>query len=277
MTNEQTSAQLPSTSLQSNIAANRIVKKYNQIRQKKIAVRPSQRCSPYNQVASCSNIVSTSCKRKADIQVIIIDEQDSESDSELPPPPSRPKRRRVEANDDLFIRPLTPCDELRFMARDLHFKWVSIDQAAKQMEEIFTQANTKLEFWRRRNIDCSHVALTQTVSQETVLQLVYSLMIEQENSQDSEDNGGEITDNNELNTARDDGEDNSREIADNYELNTARDNSEENDDNDREIAAIYELYTAQDDSEADHVVLNTARRSTKNKYVQVIVIDSDDE
>ena len=212
MTKEQPNAQLScGACVQNELPANTIVDNDTLIRQKKTAVRPSQQRSPCLQVASCSSSVSTSGKRKADIQHVILEDQDSDSDRSdvfSPPPPLHcPKRRRVQLNDDLFIKPLTPCDELRFMARDLHFKWITIDEADKRMKDIFHRAKEMLEFWSKRQIECDYIALMATIRQETVLQLIYSLMIE-ENPNDSENDEEHVTQNGWMSDVSDDSDNN---------------------------------------------------------------------
>ena len=132
------------------------------------------------QLATCSHVNSPS-KRKADNHQEITVAEDSSDDELLfsstgPTTPRRRKRRRVHNYDDMFIKMLTPCDELRFMARDLHFKWISIDEAERKMRDIFERARTKMEFWRERNVDCSHRALIKTCGEESILQLVYASM-----------------------------------------------------------------------------------------------------
>ena len=218
MTNEQPNAQLScGACVQNELPANTILDNDTLIRQEKTAVRPSQQRSPCLQVASCSSRVSTSGKRKADIQHVILEDQDSDSDRSdvfSPPPPLHcPKRRRVQLNDDLFIRPLTPCDELRFMARDLHFKWITIDEAVKRMKDIFHRAKQMLEFWSKRQIECGYIALMATIRQETVLQLIYSLMIEEENPNDSENDEEHVTQNGWMSDVSDDSDNNDNKEA----------------------------------------------------------------
>lgn len=130
------------------------------------------------QLATCSNVSSLSCKRKADRNKDRTVEEDSSDDELLftPIPRAQPRRKRRRVNDDMFIKMLTPCDELRFMARDLHFNWISIDEAEKKMRDIFDRARTEMEFWRKRNVDCSKRALIQTCGEESILQLVYTSM-----------------------------------------------------------------------------------------------------
>lgn len=138
-------------------------------------------------VSSYPCMPSSSCKRKAETHDVfsdeVIDLTDSVDDDIPPPPPpqrfpiflKRRKRRRI-YNDDLFIKRLTPCDELKFLARDVHFRWVSFAQAKERMENIFNRVDRRENFWSPTHHEYSYEALVKTCKEDSALQIIYMLL-----------------------------------------------------------------------------------------------------